>query len=100
MSCHSTINDFFIYNIEKYFKAAGGTNCPANNVIRTSQNCTAASEMLGYSYAYELTSTTRPAGCWYSDQSEKAYFNRNLNPSAVSFDKNIWGGICKKGNVI
>ena len=72
-------------------------NCAYDEVIKLETECRAASEFLGLYFTSEFTSTKHPAGCHYSTNHQKSYFNQIL--VIANTLPGFWGyhaGVCKK----
>ena len=90
---------FFLDEKESYYKAPKGENCPRGKVTETEDRCAKASSLMGYPFLGVISSTDRPAGCFW-DKDENCYFNVVVETRLTRLDGlNSVGGICKwKGN--
>ena len=68
-------------------------NCPYSDIVATESRCKVASDLLGLSYDGAITSTTKPAGCYWSGHTwgETAGFNTIIDPSNAAPEKVIYG---------
>ena len=82
----------YIYRKHKRHK-----NCPYSDIVATESKCKVASELLGLRYDGAFTSTTKPAGCYWS-WGETAGFNTIIDPSKAVPQEltygTYYGGIC------
>ena len=72
-------------------------NCANDEVIKLENKCIKASKILGLFFQRESTSTYYPAGCYYSTNNQKSYFNQILDLATTSPGfHGRYAGVCKK----
>lgn len=85
----------------QYFKAAEGTDCDHQNIIRTEADCRAAGTQYGYPFKTIVntfeTDMHRPPGCFYGIGDRKSYLNMHFGDSMRFGDNpNVGpGGLCQ-----
>ena len=71
-------------------------NCEPSLVVSTKQDCEEASEQLGLSFNFQMTTNDRHAGC-YKESNKESRFNQIIIPSDTSpfIGKKDRRAICK-----
>ena len=82
----------YIYRKHKRHK-----NCPYSDIVATESQCNVASDLLDLRYIGALTSTNKPAGCYWGADGN-AGFNTIIDPSQAVPEEvtygTYYGGIC------
>ena len=70
--------------LEIYELNQSGPNCKTHFLVRTENECKAASTKLNITYKYTVHNANRPAGCYKDSKLDRLYLNRIIMPDQTN----------------